>query len=343
LAEEQRLRAEAVKVTEKKEQPKDKPESPKGDDKDTSTNNESSQSSPPASEPTHDESIKKPSRIKASAASMLIKNAVKRVREKKKSKLENQVESLASQVAELSKQMTNVQEMNEKVDTFLAKDVQENIEATLATQVNQYMEQHLVAELKDLLTPVKGELTKIAEQAVKKVIRTTSFTLRADKTTLPQQELTLDELETQLFDKLASKFTMTPEDTKVWEALKAKMSKESCSTEADKLKRQRDDEDKDPNSQAKKQKQAEGPSSEHKEPVIPPTKTTSTHQPKASGSGTKAQDHFDYTGGDDFPLPEEIPEPSSTRKKERKRKCHTPILPDLQRNGMPEGVTVIAP
>lgn len=128
------------------------------------------------------------------------------------------------------------------------------------------MEQHLVTELKDLLAPMRGELTKIAEQAVKKVIRSTSFTLRADKTTLPQPELTLDELETQLFDKLASKFTLSPDETKFWEALKAKMSKETCSTEADKLKRQRDDEDRDPNSQAKKQKQAEGPSSQHKEP-----------------------------------------------------------------------------
>jgi hypothetical protein len=117
----------------------------------------------------------------------------------------------------------------------------------------------------------------------------------------------VNELEAQLFNLLASKTTMTPEDIKVWEALQAKMSKESCSTEADKLKRQRDDEDKDPNSQAKKQKQAEGPSSQHKQPVIPPTTTTSTQQPKASGSGPKAQDHFEYTSEDDFPQPNEIP------------------------------------
>jgi hypothetical protein len=293
LAEVQRLKDEVAK--EKNDEAKDKTESPRGDDKDTTTHIESSQSSPPASESTHDKSIKKPSRTKASAASKVIKKAVKRVRDIKKSKLEEQVESLASQVSVLTKQMTNVQNMNEKVDTFLAKDVQEDMETTLAAQVNQYLDQHLVAELKDLLAPVKGELTKIAEQAVKKVIRTTSFTLQADKTTLPQQELTMDELETQLFNKLASKFTLSPEETKVWEALRAKMSKESCSTEDDKLKRKRDDEDRDPNSQAKKQKQAEGPSSQHKEPVIPPTTTMSTHQPKASGSGPKAQDHFEYT------------------------------------------------
>jgi hypothetical protein len=39
------------------------------------------------------------------------------------------------------------------------------------------MEQHLVSELKELLKPMKDELTKLAEQAVKKGIRTTSFTL----------------------------------------------------------------------------------------------------------------------------------------------------------------------
>jgi hypothetical protein len=218
----------------------------------------------------------------------------------------------------LTKLNTNVQELQEKVDTFLAKDVQENIEVTLATQAHQYMEQHLVAELKDLLAPMRGELTKIAEQAVNKVIRSTSFTLRADKTTLPQPELSLDE---QLLDKLASKFTLSPDETKVLEALKAKMSKESCSTEADKLKRQRDDEGKDPNSQAKKQKQVEGPSSQHKQPVITPTTTTSTQQPKASGSGPKAHDHFEYTGGDDFPQQDDIPE-LSPKKKEKKRKHH---------------------
>ena len=76
--------------------------------------------------------------------------------------------------------MTSVQQMHEKVDTFLAKDVQADIESTLATQVTQYLDQHLVGELKELLAPVKGEVTKIAEQVVKKVIRTTSFTLRAD-------------------------------------------------------------------------------------------------------------------------------------------------------------------
>ena len=97
------------------------------------------------------------------------------------------------------------------------------------------------------------------------------------------------------------------------------MSKETCSTKADKLKRPRDDEDQDPNSQAKKQKQAEGPSSQPKEPVIPPTTTTSTQQPKASGSGPKAHDHFEYTGGDEIPQTDEVTEPSSTKKKERKR------------------------
>ena len=221
MAEEQRLKDEAAK--EKQDEAKDKPESPRGDDKDTTTHNESSQSSPPASESTHDKSIKKPSRTKASTASKVIKKAIKRVRDMKKSKLEEQVESLASQVAELSKQMTNVQQMHEKVDTFLAKDVQDDMEATLAAQVNQYLDQHLVTELKELLAPVKGEITKIAEQAVKKVIRTTSFTLRADKTPLPQQEMTSDELETQLFHILVSKTTMTPEDIKIWEALQAKM------------------------------------------------------------------------------------------------------------------------
>jgi hypothetical protein len=89
LAEERRLKAEADRVTKEKEEPKDKPESPKGDDKDTSTYIESSQSSPPASQPKHDESIKKPSSLDASAASNLIKKAVKRVREKKRSKLED--------------------------------------------------------------------------------------------------------------------------------------------------------------------------------------------------------------------------------------------------------------
>jgi hypothetical protein len=220
LAEEQRLKDEAAKVIQ--DETKDKPESSKGDDKDTTTHNESSQSSPPASESTQDKSIKKPSRTKVSAASKVIKKVVKRVRDKGKIKLEKQVESLASQVAELTKQMTNVQQMHKKVDTFLAKDVQEDMETTLAAQVNQYLDQHLVAELKDLLAPVKGELTKIAEQPIKKVIRTTSFTLRADKSTLPQQELTMDELETQLFDKLASKFTLSSEETKVREALRAK-------------------------------------------------------------------------------------------------------------------------
>jgi hypothetical protein len=32
--------------------------------------------------------------------------------------------------------MTNVQEMHDKVDAFLAKDVQEDMEATLAAQKN---------------------------------------------------------------------------------------------------------------------------------------------------------------------------------------------------------------
>jgi membrane protein involved in colicin uptake len=100
LAEEQRLKDEAAK--DKNEEPKDKPESQRGDDKDISTHIESSQSSPPASESTHDEPIKKPTSTKASAASKLIKKAVRRVHEKKKSKLEDQVESLASQVAELT-------------------------------------------------------------------------------------------------------------------------------------------------------------------------------------------------------------------------------------------------
>ena len=86
----------------------------------------------------------------------------------------------------MTKFNTNVKELQENVDTFLAKDVQEDMESTVAAQVNQYLDQHLVPELKDLLAPVKGELTKIAEQAVKKVIRSTSFTLRADKSTLPQ-------------------------------------------------------------------------------------------------------------------------------------------------------------
>lgn len=131
--------------------------------------------------------------------------------------------------------MTTVQEMHVKVDAFLAKDVQEDMEATLATQATQYMEQHLLTELKELLKPMKDELTKIAEQAVKKVIRTTSFTLRAHKTPLPQQELKTNELEAQLFNILASKTTMTPEEIKVQEALQAKMTKESCSTKADKL------------------------------------------------------------------------------------------------------------
>lgn len=175
MTEEQRLKDEAAK----------KPDSPKGDDT-TTTYIESSQSSPPASESTHDESIKKPASTKASAASKLIKKAFRRVHDKKKSKLEDQVASLASQVAELTKLNTNVQELQEKVDTFLAKDVQENLEATLAAQAHQYMEQHLVAELKELLAPMRDELTKIAEQAVKKVIRSTSFTLRADESTLPQ-------------------------------------------------------------------------------------------------------------------------------------------------------------
>jgi flagellar biosynthesis/type III secretory pathway protein FliH len=47
------------------------------------------------------------------------------------------------------------------------------------------MDQHLITELKELLKPMRDELTKIAEQAVKKVINTTAFTLRADKTPLP--------------------------------------------------------------------------------------------------------------------------------------------------------------
>ena len=121
---------------------------------------------------------------------------------------------------------------------------------------------------------------------------------------------------------MASKTTLTPEDNKIWEALRAKATKESCSTEADKLKRQRDDEDNDPNSQAKKQKQAEGPSSQPKQPVNPSTTTTSTQQPKASGSGPKAHDHFEYTGGDEIPQPDEVPEPASTKKKQRKGKQH---------------------
>ena len=63
--------------------------------------------------------------------------------------------------------------------------------------------------------------------------------------------MTADELENQLLNMLASKTTLTPEDNKIWEALRAKATKESWSTEAEKLKRRRDDEDKDPNSQAK--------------------------------------------------------------------------------------------
>jgi hypothetical protein len=311
LAEEQRLKDEATK---------DKPESPKGDD--TTTHMESSQSSPPASDSTKDKSIRKPSKTKTSAASRVIKKAVMRVREKKQTKLEVQVQSLASQVAELTKQMTSVQQMNEKVDTLLAKDVQADFESTLATQLTQYLDQHLVGELKELQAPVKGEVTKIAEQAVKKVMRTTSFTLRADRTPLPQQEMTADELENQLLNILASKTTLTPEDNKIWEALRAKATKESCSTEAEKLKRQRDDEDKDPNSQAKKQKQAEGPSSQPKQPVNPSTTTTSTEQPKASGSGPIAHDHFEYTGGNEIPQPDEVPEPASTKKRDRKGKQH---------------------
>jgi hypothetical protein len=315
LAEEQRLKEEAAKATKV-----DQPEPQRGDD--TITHMESSQSSPPASDPTHDESIKKPTSTKASAASKLIKKAFRRVHDKKKSKLEDQVASLASQVAKLTKLNTNVQELQEKVDTFLAKDVQEDLEATLAAQTHQYMEQHLVPELKELLAPMRDELTKFAEQAVKKVIRSTSFTLRADKSTLPKPEMTMDELESQLFDILACKTTLSPEETKVWEALRIKMSKDSCSTEADKLKRPRDDEDKDPNTQAKKQKQAEGPSSQPNAPVIPPTTTTSSQQPKESGSAPKAHDHFEYTGGDEIPQPDEVPEPSSKKKKERKRKHH---------------------
>jgi hypothetical protein len=144
--------------------------------------------------------------------------------------------------------------------------------------------------------------------------------------------MSLDKLETQLFNKLASKFTMTPDEIKVWEALQAKLSKESCSTEADKLKRQRDDEDTVPNSQAKKHKKVEGPSSQHKEPVIPPITTILTQQPKASGSGPKAQDYFEYTGGDDFPQPDDIPEPPSTKKKEKKGK-HPQHKPDTSSKG----------
>lgn len=90
MAEEQRLKDVAAK--DKNDDAKDKPESPRGDDKDTSTHLESTQSSPPASESTHDESIKKPTRTKASAASKLIKKDVRRVHEKRKSKLEDQVE-----------------------------------------------------------------------------------------------------------------------------------------------------------------------------------------------------------------------------------------------------------
>jgi hypothetical protein len=132
--------------------------------------------------------------------------------------------------------------------------------------------------------------------------------------------MTADELETQLQYMLASKTTMTPEDIRIWEALRAKAAKVSCSTEADKLKRQRDDEDKDPNSQAKKHKHAEGPSSQPQQPVNPSTTTTSTQPPKASGSGHKAHDHFVYTGGDEIPQPDEVPEPASTKKKQRKGK-----------------------
>ena len=264
-----------------KEKKAEQPETKKGDDKDSTTIIESTQSSPPASGSTQGKSIKKPS-SKASAAAKLLKSAFKKVHEKKKSKLEDQVATLASQVAELSKLNENVKELQDKVDIFLAKDVTENLEAALAAQAQEYMSQHLVAELKDLLAPMRDELTKFAEQAVKKVIRSTTFTLRADKSTAPLPGLSLDDLEAQLLEKLANKFTLTPEEAKVLEALKDKMTKDTCSTEADKLKRRRDDEDRDPNSQAKKQKQAEGPSS--RTPVIPPTSTTSSHQPKASGS-----------------------------------------------------------
>lgn len=260
------------------------------------------------------------------------KSAFRRVHEKKKNRLEDQVKLLAKQVADLTKLNSNVQELQDKVDTLLAKDVQENLEATLAAHTHQYLEQHLVPELKELLEPMRDELTKFAKQAVKKVIRSTSFTLRADKSTLPKPEMTMDELETQLFDKLASKFTMSPEEIKVWDALRIKMSKDSCSTEADKLKRPGDDEDQDPNSKAKKQKQAEGPSSQPKEPVIQPTTTTSTQQSKASGSAPKAHDHFEYTGGDEIPQPDEVPEPSSKKKKDRKRKHHQP-KPDTSSKG----------
>jgi hypothetical protein len=118
LAEELRLKAEADKLAEEqkleeeaaKAKKVDQPEPQRGDDKEVTTNIESSQSSPPASESTHDKSIKKPS-TKASAASKLLKSAFRRVHEKKQNRLEDQVALLASQVADLTKLNTNVQEL----------------------------------------------------------------------------------------------------------------------------------------------------------------------------------------------------------------------------------------
>ena len=207
------------------------------------------------------------------------------------------------------------------------------METTLTTQANKYMDEHLTRELKDLVQPMREELTRIAEQAVKKMIRSTTLTLRADKAPSPKPELSLEELQAQLTGALVAKTTMTPEEIRLWEALQAIMSKETCSTEAEKLKRQRDEDDQDPNTQAKKHKHAGGSSSQQTEPVIPPTTTTtSTQQPKASGSGPKAHDHFEYTGGDDFPQPDDIPEPSSTKKKEKKGK-HPQHKPDTSSKG----------
>jgi hypothetical protein len=93
-------------------------------------------------------------------------------------------------------------------DEYLSKDVQEDMETTLVTQANKYMDEHLNRELKDLLKPMREELTKIAEHAVKKVIRSTTFTLRADKAPSPKQELSLEDLEAQLTGALGAKTTM---------------------------------------------------------------------------------------------------------------------------------------
>lgn len=173
------------------------PISPLGsDDKSTSESSSSSHhSSPPPSVTTSKhKSIKKPD------------NPVD---------LQEQVQHLTTMVTNLAKQVEDFHGTKQQIDKFMKAD----LDGMIKTYTNDYLTENLVGimtpQVTSLVEPLKDNLEYRIKSVVRKMLSTTPFTLqpaKASTTTPTASEPSFDELLVQIYEKIAYKTTITPEE-----------------------------------------------------------------------------------------------------------------------------------